>query len=168
MAFRLSRLQRTVEIVEKAGTPTRAFQQWWQSIVSKLETQETNQDQLITDLQDTQAELAVAQADLAAAVADIAAAQADITAAEADIVAINTDIGTIYGTLPNYVVKDVGAAWTAPTGTASRATFATYGGQTVSNPPTQAEVQAIDDHVVILSQRLKALIDDLQANGALT
>lgn len=67
-----------------------------------------------------------------------------------------------------YVSQDVGAAWAAATGTASRATFATFAGQTITNPPTQAEVEAIDDHVVILSQRLKALIDDLKANGALT
>jgi hypothetical protein len=67
-----------------------------------------------------------------------------------------------------YVNENVGPAWTAPTGTPSRATFVTYPGQTVSNPPTQAEVQAIDDHLKILSQRLKALIDDLQANNSLT
>lgn len=67
-----------------------------------------------------------------------------------------------------YVQQDVGAAWTAPTGTASRATFATFAGQTITNPPTQAEVQAIDDHVKLLSERMKALVDDLQANGTLT
>lgn len=66
------------------------------------------------------------------------------------------------------VQQDVGPAWAAATGTASRATFTTYAGQTVSNPPTQAEVQAIDDHVKALSERMKALIDDLQGNGALT
>lgn len=53
--------------------------------------------------------------------------------------------------------------WTAPTGTASRATYVTYAGQTISNPPTQAQVQAIDDHLKILSRHQKALIDDLAA-----
>lgn len=48
-----------------------------------------------------------------------------------------------------------------PSGTLARTTFATYGGQVISNPPTQAEVQAIDDAVVILSQRLGAVITDL-------
>lgn len=67
-----------------------------------------------------------------------------------------------------YVPADYGSLWTAATGTASRATFATFAGQTISASPTQAEVQAIDDHVKILSQRMKALIDDLKANGALT
>ena len=64
--------------------------------------------------------------------------------------------------------KVVGArvtGWTAPTGTASRATFATYAGQTISDPPTQAEVQAIDDHLKALSERLKALIDDATTHG---
>lgn len=55
--------------------------------------------------------------------------------------------------------------WVAPTGTASRATFASYAGQTVSDPPTQAEVQAIDDHLKVLSETLKALIDDLTTHG---
>lgn len=52
--------------------------------------------------------------------------------------------------------------WTAATGTAERTTFATYAAPVISNPPTQAEVQAIADHVQILSRRLKALIDDLK------
>lgn len=67
-----------------------------------------------------------------------------------------------------YVEQDVGLAWAAATGTASRATYATFAGQTISVVPTTAEVQAIDDHVVALSQRVKALVDDLKGNGALT
>jgi len=55
--------------------------------------------------------------------------------------------------------------WTAPTGTATRSTFATYAGQDVSALYTEAEVQAIDDHVKVLSERLKALIDDLTTHG---
>lgn len=66
------------------------------------------------------------------------------------------------------VQQDAGPSWSAATGTASRATFATYSGQVISAIPTQAEVQAIDDHVKLLSERMKALIDDLQGNGALT
>lgn len=67
-----------------------------------------------------------------------------------------------------YVAADVGAAWTAASGTASRATFATYTAPVISNPPTQAEVQAIADAVQALSQRMKAIVDDLIANRALT
>jgi len=64
--------------------------------------------------------------------------------------------------------KVVGArvtGWTAATGTATRTTYATYAGQTVSVGYTQAEVQAIDNHVKVLSERLKAVIDDLIAHG---
>lgn len=50
-----------------------------------------------------------------------------------------------------------------PTSTLARTTFATYAGQAISNPPTQAEVQALDNAVVIVSQRLGALITDLMA-----
>lgn len=70
--------------------------------------------------------------------------------------------------LAPFVEQDVGAAWAAASGTASRATFATYAAPVITNPPTQAEVQAIADGLQIASQRLKAIIDDLQANGALT
>jgi len=53
--------------------------------------------------------------------------------------------------------------WGTPSSTLARTTFATYAGQAISNPPTQAEVQAIDDALVIVSQRLGAIITDLLA-----
>jgi hypothetical protein len=65
------------------------------------------------------------------------------------------------------VVGNRSTGWTAPSGTATRTTFATFAGQTISNPPTQAQVQAIDNHVKILSERVKALIDDLTTHGLL-
>jgi len=55
--------------------------------------------------------------------------------------------------------------WGTASGTAARTAYATYGAPTISNPPTQAEVQALADHVQILSERLKALIDDLHATA---
>lgn len=64
--------------------------------------------------------------------------------------------------LPDFLSDFNTTAYGAPTGTVARAAFATYGGQAISNPPTQAEVQAIDDAVVILSQTLGALITDLR------
>ena len=67
-----------------------------------------------------------------------------------------------------YVNQKVTVAWATPTGTFARTTFVAYAGQTVSASPTQAQVQAIDDHVKLLSQHLAALISDLQGNGALT
>lgn len=53
--------------------------------------------------------------------------------------------------------------FTAATGTADRSTFATYAAPTISASPTQAEVQAIADHVQILSRHMMAMIADLKA-----
>ena len=61
----------------------------------------------------------------------------------------------------------VPAEYEAATGTAARVTFATYDAEDISAVPTEAEVQAIADHVEVLSQTLKALIDDLIAQGIL-
>jgi hypothetical protein len=58
---------------------------------------------------------------------------------------------------------NVQTGWGTPSGTLARTTFASYAGQTISNPPTQAEVQALDDAVVIVSRRLAALITDILA-----
>lgn len=70
--------------------------------------------------------------------------------------------------LSKAVLKAQGAAWTAATGTESRSALAAYAGQVVSNPPTQAEMQALDNAVKANSQALAALINDLKANGTLT
>lgn len=72
---------------------------------------------------------------------------------------------------PKYQVGNtdvVGArktGWAAATGTADRTAFATYAAPTIGNPPTQAEVQAVANHVQVLSRHLKALEDDLIAHG---
>lgn len=58
--------------------------------------------------------------------------------------------------------------WADATGTVDRTSLSTYAGQTVSNPPTQSEVQAIDDHLKKVSQVLGALINDLTTSGLLT
>lgn len=53
--------------------------------------------------------------------------------------------------------------WDAPTGTLERTTFATYTAPVISNPPTQAEVQAIANALQNVSRRLAALISDTKA-----
>lgn len=58
--------------------------------------------------------------------------------------------------------------WAAPSGTLDRTSLAAYAGQTISNPPTQAEVQALDDACKKVSQVLAALITDLTTKGYLT
>lgn len=54
--------------------------------------------------------------------------------------------------------QDLG--WIAPAGAGSRATFNMNVAFPVSNPPTQAEVQAIAAQVMILQKRLGQLILD--------
>ena len=66
------------------------------------------------------------------------------------------------------VQKDSTPAWVDPTGTLARTTFATYAAPTISNPPTQAEVQALANHVQVLSQRMAALVKDLRDSDVLT
>lgn len=83
-------------------------------------------------------------------------------------VAATTSIPTRADADARYVRQDQTSAWANPTGTLTRTTFAAYAGQTISNPPTQAEVQAIDDHVKAMSERLAALITDLRTINALT
>ena len=55
--------------------------------------------------------------------------------------------------------------WTAATGTAAKGAYATYAGQTVSALYVQAEAQATDNAVKAISQRFKALEDDLRTAG---
>lgn len=57
------------------------------------------------------------------------------------------------------VDKLTSTGWGTPSGTASKAIFATYTAPVISASPTQAEVQAIANALQIASQHLKALID---------
>lgn len=65
----------------------------------------------------------------------------------------------------NKVLGTRKTGWTVPSGTGSKSGYTVHAGQTISNPPTQAEVQAIDDHLVQLSKALKSLINDLHATA---
>lgn len=57
--------------------------------------------------------------------------------------------------------------WVDPTGAGSRATFSMNFSQTVSNPPTQAEVQAIVAQLVLVQKHLGQLELDLLVVGAI-
>jgi septal ring factor EnvC (AmiA/AmiB activator) len=150
-AFRLPRIPRTTPIVDATGKVMQTFQQWWQSVVEKIEAQETSQDQVIADLTAAQADIVTTQTDLAATQADLAVAVADIAAAQAAITGITTD-------LTGYVLKDQAAA----------PAYSAYAGQTVSNPPTQAEVQSLDDAVTALATAFVSLKTALQTADVLT
>ncbi len=171
MSLRLDRLNASNPMVDERRYPASWFGRLWQSTVESIEGFATDIEGLVSDLADTLAATVAAQTaadaaqdDAITALADAAAAAAAAAAAQATATAALTQAAADI----RYVRQDIGAAWTVATGTVSRATFATYAGQTVSVGYVQAEVQAIDDHVKVLSQRLAALIDDLKANGALT
>lgn len=59
-----------------------------------------------------------------------------------------------------YVRTKLKNGWVAATGTAERSTFVTYTAPTAAGSYSQAQMQALMDHMQILSQHLKALIDD--------
>jgi hypothetical protein len=75
----------------------------------------------------------------------------------------NTGLAVKYDIDGFISINNQQSGWGVPSGTLARTTFATYAGQTISNPPTQAEVQAIDDALLIVSRRLGALITDIMA-----
>lgn len=57
--------------------------------------------------------------------------------------------------------------WGTPTGTLTRTTYVTYTSPSISSTPTQAEVQAISDHLQIISERQAAIISDLKTGHQL-
>lgn len=77
------------------------------------------------------------------------------------------DMGTDVGNqLADKVDKASFGTWTAATGTASRATFATYTAPTISAAYVQAEVQAIANALQTVSRAMKAVVDDIIAAKA--
>lgn len=82
--------------------------------------------------------------------------------------ALNGGPGITYSTVTGQISATPAGTYGTPTGTLSRASFATYTAPVISNPPTQAEVQAIADALQAVSRTLAALITDLEANGNLT
>lgn len=81
--------------------------------------------------------------------------------------ALSGSSGIAYNSATGAFTAAQAGTYGAPTGTLSRSTFATYTAATVSNPPTQSEVQAIANAVQTVSRTLAALITDLRANGNL-
>lgn len=172
--MKLDRIPSGLSIVDQAGNVSVMFQRWWQSTILTIE--------------DTFARLGIAQADIIGLEASKQPRDGTLTAlAGLDAVAglIEQTAGDTFtkraigvadaAAIPTrgdadarFVQQDQTPAWGDPTGVLLRTTFATYAGQVVSNPPTQAEMQTVDDAVKALSQRVAALITDLRANNVLT
>lgn len=66
------------------------------------------------------------------------------------------------------VTGSADTGWAALTGTAQKGGGATYTAPTISNPPTQAEVQAMADRLQAADRTIKALTDALIAHGLIT
>ena len=111
----------------------------------------------LTEFVEAQEAIAAAEATIATQGDAIDEANTDIAAANA---AINTLDGRIdaYDALAPFVQQDQ----------AARPSYTPYAGQTVSNPPTQAEVQALDDAVEALSTAFDTLLTRLDTVNLLT
>ena len=92
---------------------------------------------------------------------DLLAASAATTLSKLAAAANNARLATDSGTLTGLIWILASTGWGSPSGTLSRTAYAAYPGQTISNPPTQAEVQTLDDAVKALSQHFAAVITDL-------
>jgi len=51
VAFQLPRLSLSQPIVDSAGLPTNLLQRWWQTMAQAIETQENNQDTVLSQIQ---------------------------------------------------------------------------------------------------------------------
>lgn len=157
-------------MVDKNGMATGQYQIAWQQAFQKAVANA----------------VAAAQAATAAANAQTSAngAQGTANGAVTAASAAQTTANGALGLATTAVQQKVGPTWANATGTADRTALAAFTGTstgpfTVSNPPTQAEVQAIGDALVsavsalstalvAVSQHEVALINDLYANKALT
>lgn len=137
----------------------------------QLEATQLAQANTTTVLTETIADVVAAQAaaDTAQGTADTANASLANVNAAATYSATGIDLvsGAAYKINTIQVMGPRITGWGAPSGTLTRTTFAAYAGQTVSNPPTQAQVQAIDDHLKIVSERLAALVTDQITQGSI-
>lgn len=70
------------------------------------------------------------------------------------------------GVPPGYYVRTgLQTGWASPTGTASKSAFATYTAPTAGGSYSQSQMQAVMDHLQVLSQHVKAVIDGLKASN---
>lgn len=188
MALLLPRLPWAISIIEADGRPTVQLQSWWQVTTKALEdafaTGAAN-DAAITA---AQADLTDAIAQLTQAVADIADLQTDVQDRQplSDTLTGISDVGYHTGLLyqddaASFVKKNVGVAtaddipsrgdgdgrWVLQDQTAAP-TVAAYAGTAIANPPTQANVQAVDAALVQLRTDVANLVAALQTVNVLT
>lgn len=155
----------------------------------RLDTAETKLANHEVRITAAEATLASHETRITAAEGNIASQGARLTTAEGNISSLQTSVGAIQtdyvsksATSPQSLsssldvtdgllidgVKVVGpqqTGWTAATGTANKGAFNADITFPVSDPPTQAEIQAIANGLTAERQRTKALEDVMRAHG---
>ena len=101
------------------------------------------------------AEFINAQADIAAAQVVIASQGDAIDEANTDITAANAAINVLDGRLDTAEADIAALEAAGPYVVQDGAAAPSFTGQTITNPPTQAEVQNIDDALALLITRLQ-------------
>jgi hypothetical protein len=76
--------------------------------------------------------------------------------------------GNVSVDVSNKVDKGTSTGWSSPTGTASKSAFATYAAPVAGAAYSQAQMQAVMDHLQVLSQHTKAVIDGLKTSQTFT
>jgi ABC-type transporter Mla subunit MlaD len=172
----------SLELPRLPSTPATwdQLQIWWQKVTEAIELHDETQDALLAELQTTQGQLTTSQAELAATQDQLAQTQADLadtiaalTGTQGDVSSVSSDVGTLSDRVtaledPPPVRQDQTPTWSALSGTELRGGGAVPASYAVSNPPLQAEVQAIAVDLVLALRMIKTMIDDLAGNGTLT
>lgn len=187
MTVTLNKLPFAFEIVGADRRASMQLQAWWQNIANTLISAFATGEANDATIQAAQASLATAVAQLQQALADITDISGQLTQFQpldqtlTALSAISVDAGVIVQTnADTFVKRPVGVS--AGTDILDRAnadgrycrqdqgtapaTLA-YGGTTISNPPTQGEVQAVDAAVVAASNKIDAIIGLLQTVNVL-
>jgi hypothetical protein len=155
----LPRLDGFTALVDPKGVSSITFAQWWDSVAGQLEAGINGviEAQNAAAAADAKAVTADGKAVAAQTTADTAqatgeAAQGTADGAVADAATAQTRADDAYDLAGTKVTQDQ----------VSAPSYSAYGGQTISNPPTQAEVQTLDDATTAIATALHSVISKLQ------
>lgn len=166
--FRAPALDKNAPIVDpQTGRITPYFQRFWQNISFTADTganQVSDVAALNADVATINGQLTVINSSLAGKAPLASPALTGTPTAPTQAQGNSTTrLATTAFVHTEAVARATFTGWAAATGTADRTTFATYTAPTASATYSQAEMQAVMDHMQILSRRIKALVDDLKS-----